>query len=227
MLQFTKTKAFRISAVVALLVALYALGGFVFVPRILRSTLMEEIPKTLGATPTVGQIRFNPFLFQLEVRDLSLAAPGGERLLGFRRFFVDFELSSIWHRAYSFGTIEIDAPSANAVVARDGNLNLLQLKPKSAPAAKTPEKTQPVPALRIGSFKVTNGLVTYEDRSRPSEFSARLEPINFELTDFRTGVEGGRFMLTGASKLGERVEWHGHLSVQPIESDGEFQIDGL
>jgi hypothetical protein len=226
-LQFTKTKAFRISAVVALLVALYALGGFVFVPRILRSTLMEEIPKTLGATPTVGQIRFNPFLFQLEVRDLSLAAPGGERLLGFRRFFVDFELSSIWHRAYSFGTIEIDAPSANAVVARDGNLNLLQLKPKSAPAAKTPEKTQPVPALRIGSFKVTNGLVTYEDRSRPSEFSARLEPINFALTDFRTGVEGGRFMLTGASKLGERVEWHGHLSVQPIESDGEFQIDGL
>jgi hypothetical protein len=23
------------------------------------------------------------------------------------------------------------------------------------------------------------------------------------------------------------VEWHGHVSVQPIESDGEFQIDGL
>src|SRR4029077_9388138 len=25
----------------------------------------------------------------------------------------------------------------------------------------------------------------------------------------------------------ERIEWHGHLAVQPIESDGEFQIVGL
>ncbi len=45
--------------------------------------------------------------------------------------------------------------------------------------------------------------------------------------NFTTGVDGGRFTFTGTSKLGERVEWHGHLSVQPIESDGEFQIDGL
>jgi len=69
--------------------------------------------------------------------------------------------------------------------------------------------------------------VTYEDRNRPTEFAARLEPINFALVNFTTGAEGGRFTFTGSSKLGERVEWHGHLSVQPIESDGEFRIDGL
>jgi hypothetical protein len=225
-LQFTKTKAFRITAVVALLVALYALAGFVAVPRILRSTLMKEIPKTLGVTPAVGDIRFNPFVFQLEVRDFSLAAPDGEKLLGFGRLFVDFELSSIWHRAYSFAAIDIDSPAVNAVVARDGRLNLLQLSPK-IPPAKPEQKNAPVPAIRIGSFKVSQGLVTYADQSRPSEFEARLEPINFELVNFTTGVDGGRFTFTGSSKLGERVEWHGHLSVQPIESDGEFQIDGL
>ncbi len=84
-----------------------------------------------------------------------------------------------------------------------------------------------MPSVRIGRFKVSNGLVTYDDHSRPSEFAARLEPINFELDNFTTGVEGGRFTFTGSSKLGERVEWHGHVSVQPVESDGEFQIDGL
>jgi hypothetical protein len=225
-LQFTKTKAFRIAAVVALLVALYAMAGFVAVPRILRSTLMKEIPKTLGVTPAVGDIRFNPFLFQLEIRDFSLAAPDGEKLLGCGRLFVDFELSSIWHRAYSFAAIDIDSPAVNAVVARDGRLNLLQLSPK-IPPAKPEQKNAPVPAIRIGSFKVSQGLVTYADQSRPSEFQARLEPINFELVNFSTGVDGGRFTFTGSSKLGERVEWHGHLSVQPIESDGEFQIDGL
>ncbi len=227
MLQFTKKKAFRIAAVVTLLVALYALAGFVLAPRLLRSALLEDIPKTLGVKPTVGDIRINPFLLRLEVGEFALSAPNGEKLLAFRRLFVDFELwFSVWHRAYSFANIDIDAPTVNAVVARDGRLNLMDLSPKVAPV-KTQEKKAPLPNIRIGSFKVRNGLVTYEDRSRPSEFAARLEPINFELASFTTGVEGGRFTFTGISKLGERVEWHGHVSVQPIESDGEFQIDGL
>lgn len=227
MLQFTKKKVFRIAAVVTLLVALYALAGFVLAPRLLRSAVLEDIPKTLGVTPTVGDIRVNPFLLRLEVGEFALTAPNGEKLLAFRRLFVEFELwFSIWHRAYSFANIDIDAPSVNAVVARDGRLNLMALSPKVAPP-KAQEKKAPLPNIRIGSFKVRNGLVTYDDRSRPSGFAARLEPINFELASFTTGVEGGRFTFTGISKLGERVEWHGHVSVQPIESDGEFQIDGL
>ena len=225
-LQFTKKKVVRISLVVVLLLALYALAGFLWVPRLLRSELMQQIPKTLGVKPTVGEIHFNPFTFQLEVKDFSLAAPDGQKLLGFGRLFVDFELSSLWHRAYSFANIDIDSPSVNAIVAGDGKLNLLQLSPKSPPP-ETPAKKEPLPAVRIGSFKVSQGVVSYEDHSRPSEFAARLEPLNFELMNFTTGVDGGQFTFTGSSKLGERVEWHGHLSVQPIESDGEFQIVGL
>ena len=227
MLQFTKKKALRIAAVMTLLVALYALAGFVLAPRLLRSAVLEDIPKTLGVTPSVGDIHVNPFLLRLEVGEFALSAPNGEKLLAFRRLFVEFELwFSIWHRAYSFANIDIDGPSVNAVVARDGRLNLMHLSPKVAPA-KAQEKKAPLPNIRIGSFKVRNGLVTYDDRSHPSDFAARLEPINFELASFTTGVEGGRFTFTGISKLGERVEWHGHVSVQPIESDGEFQIDGL
>ncbi len=230
MLQITRKKAFRISAAVALVVALYALAGFWLAPRLLRSALMENIPKTLGATPQVGEIHINPFLFRVEIRNFSLAAPDGEKLLGFGRLFVDFDLSSIWHRAYTFGNIDIDAPWINAIVAKDGDLNLLQLRPKTPaakPAATPAPNSGPLPAIRIGSFKVSAGSVTYDDRSRPSDFSARLEPINFELRDFTTGIEGGRFTFTGVSKLGERIEWRGHLSAQPIESDGELHIGGL
>src|SRR6202040_1859669 len=89
------------------------------------------------------------------------------------------------------------------------------------------KNAEPIPGLRIGSFKVTQGYLSFDDRRHPSDFTTRLEPINFELQKFTTGVEGGRFTFTGSSKLGERVEWHGPVSVQPIESDGEFQIDGL
>jgi Domain of Unknown Function (DUF748) len=222
---FTQRKSFRIAGALLLLFAAYTLAGFVLVPRLLRSAMMEDIPKTLGVKPAVGEIHFNPFLFQLEIKDFSLSASDGEKLVGFGRLFVAFELSSIWHRAYSFGDIDIESPFVNAVVARDGNLNLLQLRPKTAPAPQ--EKKEPLPNIRIDSFKVSRGLVAYENRSHPSAFSARLEPINFQLLNFTTGVDGGRFTFTGASKLGEQVKWRGHVSLQPIESDGEFDIDGL
>jgi hypothetical protein len=225
---FVKTRIFRLSAAIAVLIGLYALAGFVVAPKLLRNALLQDIPKAIGMKPAIGEIRVNPFLFQLEIKDFSLTDPSGEKLVGFGRFFIDFELSSIWHRAYSFANIDIDAPFLNAVIAKDGRLNLAQLSPKPDPNPPPPTaKKEPIPAVRIRSFKVSQGLVTFDDRAHPSDFATRLEPINFELKEFTTGLDGGLFTLTGASKLGERVEWHGHVSVQPIESDGEFQIDGL
>jgi len=227
--QFFRTKSFRISGVVALLLCVYAIAGFWVAPKLLRSNLMKEIPKTLpGVTPAVGEIRVNPFLFQVEVRDFSLTGGNDTKLVGFGRLFIDFEVSSIWHRAYTFKHIDIGSPFANAVIFKDGSLNLSYLSPKPAEKPKPePKNAEPIPALRIGSLKVTQGFLSFDDRRRQSDFATRLEPINFELQKFSTGIEGGRFTFTGASKLGERIEWHGHLSVQPIESDGEFQIAGL
>jgi hypothetical protein len=228
--QFIKTKTFRIAAVVALLIGLYALAGFLLAPKLARNALMTEIPKVLvGVTPSVGDIHINPFLLQVQVKDFTLTGSQGTKLVGFARLFVDFQVSSLWHRAYTFSNIDIDAPFANAVIFKDGSLNLAQLSPKASdkPAPKSPKSSEPIPALRIGSFKVSQGFLSFDDRRRPSDFATRLEPINFELQNFSTGVKGGLFTFTGMSKLGERIEWHGHLAVQPIESDGEFQIDGL
>lgn len=228
MRQIFRTKLARILAAIALAVALYAVAGFVIAPKLARKALLEDIPKTLvGVTPTVGEIHINPFLFQVEVKDFALDGKEGGKLLGFERLFVEFDLSSLWHRAYTFGRIELNAPYANASVAKDGTLNLLALRPKPAERVTTRAQQGTLPAVRVGSFKVTRGTLRYEDHRRPTEFAERLEPINFELRDFTTGAAGGLFALTGSSELGERVEWHGHLSVQPIESDGEFRIDGL
>jgi|GEM_PF-3094842 len=221
-----RTKIARIFAAVALAVVAYAVAGFVIAPKILRSALLEDIPKTLGVRAAVGGIHINPFLLQVEVKDFALSDTGGEKALGFERLFVDFEFSSLWRRAYSFANIEITAPYLNARVARDGTLNLLKLRPKSKPL-QTREQQGKLPSVIVDALKITRGSADYVDHSRPSEFAAHLEPIDFELRNFTTGREGGLFTLAGSSKFGERVDWHGHVSVQPIESDGEVRIEGL
>ncbi len=140
-MQFIKTKTFRIAAIVALLLGLYAMAGFLLAPRLVRSALMTDIPKTLvGVTPSVGDIHINPFLLQVQVKDFYLTGPQGTKLIGFSRLFVDFEVSSLWHRAYTFNNIDIDSPFANAVIFKDGRLNLAQLSPKPKRQAATQEQ---------------------------------------------------------------------------------------
>src|ERR1019366_3142998 len=228
MAQLLKSRTARVLGIVVLLVCIYALAGFVLAPRLLRSALAENIPKTLGFTPSVGSIRINPFLLQLELNDFSLPSPNGEKMLGFERLVVDFEFASLWRRALVFKDIEIGAPFVHVAVDADGSMNLLRLRPKSPESpVRADHGNQPLPRIQIGMFKVTKGLVTYADRSRKSAFSEQLEPIDFDLRDFSTGLDGGLFDFAGTTKRGERIEWHGHLGVQPLESDGEIKIIGL
>jgi hypothetical protein len=219
------TKIARIVAAAALAVVLYAVAGFIIAPKIVRSALLEDIPQTLGVKAAVGDIHINPFLLQAEIKDFALFGDGG-KLLGFERLFIDFEFSSLWRRAYSFANIDIAAPYVNATVGRDGTLNLLKLRPKSKPL-QTRAAHGTLPPVRVDSLKITRGSADYVDHSRPTEFATHFEPIDFELRNFTTRQDGGLFTLKGSSKLGERVDWHGHLSVQPLESDGEVRIDGL
>ena len=107
-------------AAAALAVVLYAVAGFVIAPKLIRSALLEDIPKTLGVKAAVGDIRINPFLLQVEVKDFALSSDG-EKLLGFERLFIDFEFSSLWKRAYCFAKIELAAPYVNATVASGRN----------------------------------------------------------------------------------------------------------
>jgi uncharacterized protein involved in outer membrane biogenesis len=213
-----------LAASVAVLLG-YGLAGFLVAPRLLRSALLEQVPKQLGLTASVGAIRLNPFLLQLTVEDLALAEPGGERLVGCGRLGVELAVASLWQRAFVFRHIELESPFVHALVGADGRLNLLQLQPKSAnpPAAAN----ESLPRIRIGEFRVARGVVSYEDRSRPAHFTTVLAPINFDLRDFRTDADSGVFTLSAATELGERFNWQGHLGVQPLVSDGELHVAGL
>ena len=79
MLRFVKTKTFLVCGIVLGLVGLYALAGFVVAPKLVRAALLKDIPETLSVTPTVGEIRINPFTVSGSswITDFSLAGAGG------------------------------------------------------------------------------------------------------------------------------------------------------
>jgi Domain of Unknown Function (DUF748) len=219
-----------ILAVLAGLVGLYAAAGFLLVPRLMRSELVGFTQKDFGRTLTIGDVRFNPFTWTLVITGFSLPDADGRPMISFGSLTVAVSASSVPHLAPSISEIVLDSPRVNAVVRRDGKLNLADLeKPFAKPAQPQTQAQSSKPfKLFLGRLAVTNGSATYEDDSRSTPFRLDLNPIGFALLDFSTsGNSAGSYHLTATIGQGGRLDWTGTIRAEPISLQGTLKLDGL
>jgi len=221
-------KALLGGAILVGLVGLYALLGFYWLPRFIHDQVLDTFAERYGRVAELGSVRFNPFTFEFEARGLSVPDADGQRLLGLDRLYVNFELSSAIHRAWTFESIAIEAPYVRIVQRADGNLNLADL------AATASETEQPagdeqtsIPSIRIGRLDVTGGRIDVEDRARDEPFATTLAPVSFELDDFRTAGAGNRYSFEAGSDRAGRLALEGNLGVSPLASSGTLTLTGL
>ena len=64
--------------IAAAVIALYALGGFVVAPWYIKKELPNLLKEHLQATGSAGDVRINPFLLSVEVRDFAMTEAGGK-----------------------------------------------------------------------------------------------------------------------------------------------------
>ncbi|MGH8199648.1 MAG: DUF748 domain-containing protein [Steroidobacteraceae bacterium] len=217
-----------ILAVLAGLVGLYAAIGFLLVPRWTRSELVQLTARDFGRTLSIGDVSFNPFTWKLVITDFSLPDADGRPMISFGRLEVAVGIASVSRLAPSLSDIVLDSPRVNAVMRRDGKLNLADLaKPAAQPAPAPPASSKPF-KLFVDRLAVANGSATYEDDSRPAPFRLDLNPIGFELLNFSTtGSTAGSYHLTATIGQGGRLDWTGSVRTQPISLHGALQLDGL
>ena len=226
---FVGSRPFKIALIVAILLAVYAIFGFLAAPKWIRAAATQAVERSLGMPLGLGEIRLNPFLFTLEVEDISLPdAASAAPPIALDRLYVDFESSSLWHRALVFKEIALGGPFARVIIEPDQSLNLAKLAPAPDPDAP-PESDEDatLPAIWIQLFDVADGHVNFADRSRRMTPEKRIEPIEFTLRDFRTDPEGGNAKLDARSADGEGFTWEGRVALSPVSSDGRFSITEL
>jgi uncharacterized protein involved in outer membrane biogenesis len=214
--------------ILAGLVLLYALAGFLLVPRMARNAAIHYVQRDLGRQLAIGSLSFNPFTFATEMRGFVLSEADGSPIASFALLRIQFSATaSMLHRAWTFAEVRLEQPLVYTLVNRDGSLNLAKLVPPGPPKPAAPESTT-VPALRIGALTVSRGQLHFEDRSRGEPFTAALSPIEFALTDFRTQPDfENRYRFSAATAAGEQFDWSGQFSVRPLGSTGEFAITAL
>lgn len=215
-------------AVLAAMFVVYTLTGFFLVPRLVVSYVPRYVAEQLERRAELGEVRVNPLLFKLEIKKFRLTEPDGRPLLGFDRLFVDFELArSIVRAAWTFAEIRLEAPRIDAVIGRDGRMNIAELLdalPKSEPARQS---TQPR-RLLVQHTLVQDGVVSLTDLSGRTPHTAAVQPINVELHDITTLPDRrGPYTISATLTGGGVVSWDGQISLVPVASTGRFDLRGL
>jgi uncharacterized protein involved in outer membrane biogenesis len=214
-------------------ILIYTLAGFFLLPYILKGQLEDYVTEDLNRTLLIEKIRFNPYIMTLEISDLALKEADGEGILAFNRFFMDFELKSLFRWAWTFSDISLDGLVLQVDVAPNKSVNLdrlLQDLSPASPGAAPPESTgdSPPPRLYFERIQLLNGHIRIRDRSLPTTAEIPIEPINLKITDLTTLPERkGPHRIVARLPLDGTLEWSGQISLRPIWSEGEFKLKNI
>ena len=219
------------------IVAVYAAAGFLLAPWLIERTLVRTLDERLSLDTRIENLSLNPFALSLAVDDLSITDTDGERLVAFTRLYVNFQVSSLFHWAWSFNEIHLIRPAFRLDRISDTETNLSRLADRWAataePAAVEPEPAQepddgnPIPRLRIADLRIVEGHLIVIDRTQSDPFSTDLNPIDLEVTDLSTlPDQSGRQQVTIRTESGARITWTGTLSVNPLALAGGIELEG-
>ncbi|MCO7515492.1 DUF748 domain-containing protein [Pseudomonas guariconensis] len=206
------------------IVALYSLLGFFILPGVGLRIANQQLAQYATVPAHLQRIELNPFSLELTLHGLQIGEPGKEQV-GFERLYANLSLDSLWTGALHLEAVELDKPRSEVLFAKDGTLNLTQLfkLPPSEPEPQEPAG-DPFP-LRIGSIKLSEGYLHFQDL-RPSEpIEFLYDSMNLELKNLSTLPDDNADMsLVANGPNGGRIDWSGTLSLAPIASEGTLKV---
>ncbi len=215
----------KFAVIASIVVLTYAIFGFFIVPSILKPRLISGISEHLGRSADINEIKANPFALSATIKGFELNEADGERFLGFEELYVNFQLSSIFRKAYTFDEIRLTEPDGQVTVMPDGRLNFSDLFADTARPESTENQSNGIPPILIFQLFIEQGRLMFSDLSRPTPFEMQLSPIKITLNNFSTIKDRETpYAFTAVTGDGEMLSWEGRLSVNPLRSQGKFSI---
>ena len=228
-----KSRGRRFLYLAGIALLLFTIFGFFIAPPIIKAQLEKRAGAALGRPVTVGRVRVNPYAVSVTLEDLDVhLKEGSGSFLGWKRLYVNFDPVASVLGTWTFGAIELDGFHAAVRLQRDGTFNfddiIRKIGASAPPAPATPAKPSPLPAVHIGSLKVTGARLDFRDESRAHPFATTLGPVGLAITEFRTvGSAGAPYHFEAVTEAGEKLNWSGTLVAQPFRSDGNLAVENI
>ena len=213
-----------------LTILLYTSGGFLLAPWLITSQVMPGIADDLGRTLQLEKLNINPYTLSVEAQGFQFAESDGSPLFGFERLFINFQLSSIFHRAWTFREITLEQPNIEFVREMTGATNYGRLLSELTPpdtATPPPAEAAELPRLFIEKLAIVGGVVELSDLIPQPEVTTHLEPINISINGLSTLPAGsGQQHVHITMAPNGRLEWSGSLQLNPLLATGRFEGGG-
>ena len=166
----------------------YAVVGFLILPIIIKSKLVETLQKQTKATVTLDSVSFNPFLFKLTLFDYKMQDAKKQELLSFDSLVVDVDPSALVYGAFALHSLELNAPYVNVVRNKDKSLNLLNILKVSNEKEKEADtkRSTVLPRIIINSVKINNGVVALTDKTLKDPYHFGVQNIGLRLKNVDT-----------------------------------------
>jgi hypothetical protein len=230
MLASFMTKYRRSIGIAGGVVVVYTLVGFFLVPWLVEKNATDVIADTFGAELRIEKVAFNPFVLSLRVNGIELEDPSGAPFLRVAEVFANFQLSSLFRRAWTFDEVRFDAPEV--FLARAGNRELnagfLATQRPDAEGAEAQEASESeLPRLLIFDFAINESVINWSDEVPVDPVVTRFGPVNIAIAELNTLPDrSGQQEVVITTATNGTLAWSGSLSLNPPVSEGHASIKG-
>lgn len=216
----------RIVIIGCFLVSLYAALGFLILPLLVKTQLVEKLSAYTGRKVELAELHMNPFTLSTTLRKFELRERDGGRFIGFEELYINFQVSSLFRRAYTFAQVHLTAPYLGIKILKDGKFTFQDLLPSTREKNKTQQGTS-FPLL-IQHLVVNHGQAVFEDHTRPTPFKKHIANLSFSLLNFTTRPHReGLYEFEATTDKGETMKYIGNISMVPMYSKGKLELTGI
>ena len=223
----------RSIATVAAIFLFYTLMGFLFLPWFLQRYLTHTLADSFQHPIEVAEVRFNPFLFKLQVDNFKILDGDGTALVSFEQFLFDYEVLSIFRLEYGLEKLLLEKPYLKLEADGQGSYTLLHMlaaKPDPQPQEvdKQPSSAS-LPVVLLRSLQINGGSVDYIDAARAGGFRQRADLPNLSIEDFYTqkSERANRLILELRDKDSGVINLETTVNLEPLHLVGKLSVQNM
>ncbi|HTJ78058.1 MAG TPA: DUF748 domain-containing protein [Rariglobus sp.] len=214
--------------IVAGVFSVFVLFGFFGLPSIIKAQAIRQLSAQLHREVSIESVQVNPLVLSITIDGLAIKDRDGSPFVGWKRLYVNFDSWSLFTGEWRFQEIDLDGFSGSVALNKDGSFNFSDLIPPPSPAPASAEPAKPGRPLHISKLAVTAAVFSFNDHSRAAPFATRVGPMTFTLAHFRTaGDRKAPYAFTAVTEAGETFNWRGTVTMDPVQSKGDFNIGGI
>lgn len=217
------------------LLSLYAVLGFIILPIVLKSKVVEIANEKINANLSIDDIDFNPFIFRLLIYGVKLEDLSGKHLVSFDSFEIDINPHKLYNGTINIKKVLLSNPEILLEQSKDKTFNLASILKESdeMPQKQEKETSSKLPRITIDELALEGGKFTYTDYTKINKFHILVNDISFTLKDLDTDdftSSGAEFRFHSHLGNGGKLDIKTNiLGLKPLKIDGsiDFKLNKL